>query len=554
MAQERATPPIVIVGGGPVGMMLAMNIAALGVRSLVLNTGIDSRWHPKGSTQNARTMEHYRRLGVAGRVRKVGLPPNHPTDVGYFTALNGRELARLPMESEADKMRRVQAAPVTDQVPEPLFRCNQMYAERELHAYMKTVDLVDSRYGWRCVAVADRGTHVEAEAEHVASGRRETLRCAYLVGADGGQSVVRRTLGIRYSGEVIDEAKANAYGTGATISTHLRAPDLYRRVIKQKRCWQYWIVSGKLRALLTALDGDSEFLFNTRCRSVDDPPDRDFIAQRLHDAIGEDVAVEYIGYWPWTAGQALVANSFGRGRIVLAGDAVHLFTPTGGFGMNTGIDDAANLGWKLAAMVQGWGGPNLLASYEAERRPIAFRNTGHAKRLSGSLADVPTAPEMDDDSEAGTRARAASREVLMGFGEEFASIGVQLGARYDGSPIIAGDGTAPPPDDPAIYQPTSIPGGRAPHAWLADRSSLYDHFGPGFTLLRLPGCRADERALAVSFARRDMPLTVYDVPVPEARDLYQRGLALVRPDQHVAWRGDALPDDCDALLAKVTGW
>ncbi len=551
MAQERATPPIVIVGGGPVGMMLALNIAALGVRSLVLNTGIDSRWHPKGSTQNARTMEHYRRLGLARRVRQVGLPADHPTDVGYFTALNGWELARLPMESEADKMRRVRAAPITDQVPEPLFRCNQMYAERELHAYMKTVDLVDSWYGWRCVGVADKGGHVEVEAEHVASGRRESLSCAYLVGADGGQSIVRRALGVRYGGKVLEPQD---YGTGATVSTHLRAPDLYRRVIKQKHCWQYWIVSARVRSLLTALDGESEFLFNTRCRSVEETPDRALVAERLRASIGEDVEVEYLSYTPWTAGQALVADSFGRGRMILAGDAVHLFTPTGGFGMNTGIDDAANLGWKLAALAQGWGGPKLVESYEAERRPIAFRNTGHAARLTGSFVDVPIAREMDEGGPAGDRARAAAGKYLSSFGEEFASIGVQLGARYDSSPIVAGDGTAPPPDDPAIYVPSSVPGGRAPHVWLADRSSLYDHFGPGFTVLELPGRRSDGRDLAAAFARRAIPLTVHDVPVPEARDLYQSGLALIRPDQHVAWRGDALPDDCDALVRRVTGW
>jgi 2-polyprenyl-6-methoxyphenol hydroxylase-like FAD-dependent oxidoreductase len=545
------TPQIVIVGGGPVGMTLAMNIAAQGVRSLVLNTGVDSRWHPKGSTQNARTMEHYRRLGVVRRVRRMGLPADHPTDVGYFSALNAREVARLEMPSEADKMRRVREAPVTDQVPEPLFRCNQMYVERELHAHMRTLDLVESRYGWRCVSVADKGDHVEVEAEHVETGRRETLSCAWLLGADGGQSIVRRTLGIRYGGKVLDP---QTYGTGATVSTYLRAPALYRQVIRHKHCWQYWTIGARARSQLTALDGDSEFLFSIRCRSVDEPPDRALIAERLRASVGEDIEVEYISYTPWTAGQALVADSFGTGRIRLAGDAAHLFTPTGGFGMNTGIEDAANLGWKLAALAQGWGGPNLLASYEAERRPIAVRNTGHAARIATTLVDVPVAVEIDEDSAAGDRARSAAAKVLSGFGEEFASIGVQLGARYDGSPIVASDGTEPPPDDPAIYVPTACPGGRAPHVWLPDRTSLYDHFGPGFTLLRLPNCRADERTLTAAFSRRGVPITTYDVPVPEARDLYQRGLALVRPDQHIAWRGDRLPDDVDALVARLTGW
>ena len=546
---ERS-PPIVIVGGGPVGMMLAMNLAALGVRSLVLNTGTDSRWQPKGSTQNARTMEHYRRLGVVRRVRGVGLPPDHPTDVGYFTALTGWELARLPMPSEADKMRRVREAAATDQVPEPLFRCNQMYVERELHSHLKTLAAVELRFGWRCVGVTDHGDRVTAEVEHVASGRRETLSCAYLVGCDGGQSVVRRALGIRYSGDAPPE---QAYGSGATVSTHLRAPALYRRIVRQQ-CWQYWIVSARVRSLLTALDGADEFLFNTRCRSVDEPPDRAMIAQRFQTSVGEDVEVEYIAHWPWTAGQALVADGFGRGRLLLAGDAVHLFTPTGGFGMNTGIDDAANLGWKLAAMVQGWGGPNLLASYEAERRPIAFRNTGHARRLSGSLGVIPVVPEIDEDSAAGAAARAAAAKVLSTFGEEFASIGVQLGARYDGSSIVVPDGTDPPPDDPAIYVPSACPGGRAPHVWMRDGSSLYDHFGRFFTVLRLPGCSEDGRALAAAFGRRDIPFAMLDVAMPEARELYERDMALIRPDQHVAWRGNRLPDDADALVARVAGW
>jgi 2-polyprenyl-6-methoxyphenol hydroxylase-like FAD-dependent oxidoreductase len=249
----------------------------------VLNTGIDSRWQPKGSTQNARTMEHYRRLGVVGRVRRVGLPPDHPTDVGYFTALDGWEMARLEMPSAQDKMRRVREAPVTDQVPEPLFRCNQMYVERELHAHLKTLAAVELRFGWRCIGLADHGDHVAVEAEHIGSGRRETLSCAYAVGCDGGQSILRRSLGIRYSGDAPPE---QAYGSGATVSTHLRAPALYRRIIR-RRCWQYWIVSARVRALVTALDGDSEFLFNTRCRSVDEPPDRALIAQRFQASVGE---------------------------------------------------------------------------------------------------------------------------------------------------------------------------------------------------------------------------------------------------------------------------
>jgi 2-polyprenyl-6-methoxyphenol hydroxylase-like FAD-dependent oxidoreductase len=543
--------PVIIVGGGPVGMVLAMSLARLGVRSVVVNTETDSRWRPKGSTHNARTMEHYRRLGLTPAIRRVGLPADHPTDVGYFTSLTGWELARLPMPSEAEKMRRVAEAPVTDQAPEPLFRSNQMYVERYLHSRLKSVGGVEMRFGWSCTGYTDHGDRVTVEIENVASGARETLTCDYLVGCDGGHSIVRRSLGIRYGGVVL---APQPYAAGATISTHMRAPALYRRGILKRSCWQHWIVNGATRSLLTTLDGEGELLFNTRCRSVDDPPDEAFITRVFHATIGAEVPLEFIGHWPWTSGHALVADCFGAGRALLAGDAVHLFTPTGGFGMNTGIDDAANLAWKLAALTQGWGGPNLLASYEIERRPIAFRNTGHSKRLAKNVGDVPAAAQMSEDTAEGAAARRAAGDFLATFGEEFASLGVQLGARYDGSPVIASDGAAPPPDDPAVYVPSAVPGGRAPHVWYPDRSSLYDHLGRGFTLLCLPGCRDHGATLAAAAKKRGVPLDVLRVEVPEARELYGADMALIRPDLHVAWRGAHPPADPDGLLARVTGW
>ena len=498
-------------------------------------------------------MEHYRRLGIAEALRKVGLPPDHPTDVAYFTTLNGWELARHPLPSERQKMARLAEAGPTDQVPEPLFRANQMYVEAHLFRHIKTLPQIDARYGWRCVGIAERGGGNVCRHDRrggVRAARRASFD--YLAGCDGGHSFVRRWLDVSYLGE---RPADQAYGSGATCSTHLKAPALYERVLKEKkRCWQHWVVNPRVRGLLQSLDGAGEFLFNTRIKTIEEPPDPQYIARTFLACVGEDVPFEFVAHWPWTAGQALVADRFGAGNVWLVGDAVHLFTPTGGFGMNTGIDDAANLGWKLAAMVQGWGGPRLLATYASERRPIAFRNTGMAKRFSRELGAAPTEPEMLEDTEAGAAARRRTGAFFEEFGEEFASIGIQLGARYDGSPIIVPDGTAPPPDDPIHYTPSACPGGRAPHLWLTDRSSLFDHLGPGFTLLRLPGCKADTRPLEMAAASRGVPLRIVEIALPEARDLYQSGLALVRPDQHVAWRSDALPEDCDALIARVTGW
>jgi hypothetical protein len=254
----------------------------------------------------------------------------------------------------------------------------------------------------------------------------------------------------------------------------------------------------------------------------------------------------------WTAGQALVADSFGSGRVFLCGDAAHLFTPTGGFGMNTGIDDAANLAWKLAAAAQGWGGPELLASYEAERRPIAIRNTGAAHRLARNVGDVPMSPDLEEDSEAGAAARAEAGAFLAGFGEEFASLGIQLGARYDGSPLVVPDGTEPPPDDPAVYVPASCPGGRAPHVRLADGTSLFDRLDAGFTLLCLAGTGNAARDLEAEARDRGVPFSLVEVGDAVARELYPRDYTLIRPDRHVAWRGDSLPGP-SGLLDRVTG-
>lgn len=540
--------PIIIVGGGPVGMSLAMNLDAQGVRSIVVNDDPRPRWHPKGSTQNSRTMEHYRRLGISASLRKLGLPADHPTDVVYYTRLNGWELARIPMPSEAEKMQRVRDAAPDDQVPEPIFRCNQMHVETWLFEHLQTLGNVDARYGWRCLDWTDHGDSVSVEVEELQTGRRETLRGAYLAGCDGGQSAIRRKLGIRYSGE---RPEMQAFLGGPMVSTYIRSAELYQRIIRNPR-WQYWVVNHEIRANIVAVNGKDEFLFNTRLKSADDKPDNDSIARAFYASVGEQIEVEFIGHWTWTAGQALVAERFGQGRVVLAGDAVHLFTPAGGFGMNTGVDDAANLGWKLAAMVQGWGGPRLIESYERERQPVAYRNTGAAKQLGRNIGAVPVGAAIEEQSAAGEAARREASESLAGFGPEFNSLGVQLGVRYDGSPIVAADAGPPPADDTLNYVPSAYPGGRAPHVWLNDRSSLFDHFGRGFTLLRFAG--ADSAALEAAARKRGVPLKILDVNLSAARGLYERDLALIRPDQHVAWRGDHLPEDCDALLAMVTGW
>ena len=272
---------------------------------------------------------------------------------------------------------------------------------------------------------------VTAAIEEVAAGRRETLRGALSRGLRRRAWRRAPQLGIAYQGET---PTMQPYLGGPMVSSYLRAPDLAR--VARDRCWQYWVVNPNIRSNIVAVDGESEFLFNTRLERPDQVPDESMIAAAFRASVGRDIAVRFIAHGTWTAGQAFVAERFGAGRAWMAGDAVHLFTPAGAFGMNTGMDDASNLGWKLAAMAQGWGGPGLLASYEAERRPIAFRNTGAAKALARNVGATPVRPEIGEDSPAGAAARREAEIYLSGFGAEFSSLGVQLGARYDASPII----------------------------------------------------------------------------------------------------------------------
>ena len=556
--------------------MLALFLDRHGVKSVVFNTDESARWHPKGSTQNSRTMEHYRRLGLAATVRHLGLPQDFPTDVYYLTRLNGHELARVYMPSEHEKVRLAAAAPQTAQNFEPIHRANQMYVEKALLEHATTRPNITLRFGWQVGRFTEDAGGVSLEAHRVRpradgdpakasgeyndrdlvqTGESESWRAQYLVGCDGGPSHVRRTLGIRYLGH---DGLQQAFVGGRMVSTYLRAPTLHSGPLAKRPGWQYWVVNPKVRTAYVALNGKDEFIFWTKLANETDRPDDAVIAAAITETVGEDVPFTMLAHRTWTAGVALWAERLWSGnRVFLAGDAIHLFTPTGGFGMNTGIDGVANLSWKLAACLQGWGGPSLLGSYEAERKPIAERNTQASRALAKNVGAV-TAPEgMEDDTPEGAAARRESGLYLATFGEEFASIGVQLGVRYDGSPIIVPDGT-PPADSFTDYVPSSVPGGRAPHFWfdppgLPARRSLYDRFGIGFTLLRIGAQAPEAGPLVAAATARGVPLEVVDVPDPLARELYGCDLALVRPDQHVAWRGARLPQDCAALLARVTG-
>src|ERR1700683_988725 len=562
-APKETNTPVAIVGGGPVGLVLAFLLDYHGTKCTIFNTEPHSRWHPKGNGQNARTMEIYRRLGFSDEVRRLGLPGDHPFDQAYFTRLNAHEIYRFPMPTRDERIAMRRQMPVTDQLPEPMFHVNQMYVELFLLERARKLESIDVRFGWEVDWFTQDETGVCLHSLRDDGADEIICNAAYAVACDGGRSFIRKTLGIGYEGDV---QKKDAYWAGQFFSIYMRIPDLYK-FVGHRRAWMYWAVNPDphTRGVIFTLNGVDEFMMLIKPERGRTDVDVAQVADWVKRTIGADIPVEIIAYHPWSAGQALVAERYKAGRIFIAGDAAHLFTPTGGFGMNTGIDDSSNLAWKVAAVLQGWGAPRLLDSYEAERKPIGYRNTGASRKYASRMHDAAVPEEVEADGPAGDAARAAASKLSyvrynhFNRDEDKDAVGGQIRGRFDGSPIIVPDGEPPPEIFPETYDeyvPTSLPGGRAPHLWLDDvrgmGSSLFDRLGHGFTLLRLDAA-AETTALEQTAATRGIPLTILDVTLPEARALYGCGLALIRPDQYIAWRGDRLPNDLDALLAQVTG-
>lgn len=542
--------PVGIIGGGPSGLILAIELGRRGVPCVLFETNADTPQFPKANATTSRTMEHYRRLGFAAEVRASGMPEDYPQDITYFTRFTGYELARLPGLSRGAAARSREGSNSRWPTPEPLHRTQQMFIEAVMKREAEKAPSADIRFGWRVNGVEPLADGVAVDAVELASGRAGRIECDYVVGCDGGRSLVREALGIRYEGFAGEERD---FMGGRMLAVYIRAPELYR-LIPAAHSWQYWAVNRQRRAFMCAIDGHGLFVFHTQLPRGQTGT-MEYAVESLALATGCEFAHEIIGIAEWTAGFTLVAERFGSDRMFLAGDAAHLFTPTGGQGYNTSVDDAANLGWKLAALLQGWGGKHLLESYEQERKPVAERNTRFARAMADSIGRIQIPENIEDSSSGGAAARTEFGERLLDHCKrEFDSPGIHFGISYADSPIIAGDGTRPPDKDWHHYTPNAVPGARAPHIWIADGVSIFDRFGRDFTLLRLGGgCGIDVTTLTGAAARRGMPLAQLDVVDEAARNLYAADLVLIRPDHHVAWRGNAVPGDADALVARISG-
>jgi len=534
---------VIIVGGGPFGLVLAIELGRRGIGAVLLDARQETARNPQANATQARTMEHYRRLGFADEVRALGMPPDFPTDIAYFTRFAKHELARFSLPSAREARQIVSTLSGSWSAAELPHRCNQMYIEPVLRRHAEALPGISVNFGWRVTGFVETAGAVEVAVEPSGGGESRTLRAAYLVGGDGARSTVRQALGIRYGGET---GVVRDFVGGRMYAVYARIPDFYRAV-PHAPAWMNVSFNRERRSFMPAVDGKGEFAFHTQLKPhepLESLTDNDAAAM-VQAAIGAPLAVEVLGRGDWTAGHSLVAERFGRGRVFIGGDAAHLFTPTGGLGYNTAVEDAVNLGWKLAAVLKGRASTRLLNSYEAERRPLAVRNTGYARGFADSLGLYEPVAEIEDPGPAGEEARRRAGAYLEAHGRaEFNIPGVTFGGRYDGSPAIVPDGTPAPADMAEIYAPSACPGGRPPHSWLPDGRSLYDLFGFEWTLLRMGAPRGE------AFLRG--PLEVTAVDVPQLRDLYEADLALIRPDQVVAWRGSS-DDDAAMVMSRLAG-
>jgi len=535
--RERDTP-VLIVGGGPVGLTLALDLAIRGIRSTLVerDAGTAVELLAKAGTLNERTMEYCRWLGISDAIANVGFPDDHPRDTVYCTALNGFVLGRDYRPSTNDRV----PAPES---PEILRKCPQFRFDPLLAKAVQERGMTQILYSTSWLTGTQDADRVTSTLAAGADEQTIGVRSKYLVACDGAGSAVRRAAGIGFEGKQLD------YSVSAMIEVeHLED---YHPLGRAER--YMFIGTEGTWANLTAVDGRALWrltLVGSEERLAPERLDFDAIMAR---AMGNDR-----GDWkvrrvmPWRRSQ-FTADRFTAGRIVLAGDAAHTTSPTGGHGLNTGIGDVSDLGWMLDALLRGWGGDRLLAAYNAERRPVAIRNgTSSTKNYGAWVQAVGRDLVLDNTPEGEAQRRAVGEQMNAMLANEWHSFGVAMGYRYDTSPIVVPDGTPPTPDEPGEYVQTARPGHRAPHAWLADGRSTIDLFGDGFTLLRL-GFAGDVTPLTAAAADRGMPLRVIAIDDPAIARLYERQLVLVRPDGMVAWRADSLPDNVSALVATVTG-
>ncbi len=536
---------VLIVGAGPVGLTLAIDLAWRGIDvTLVEARAPAAPPEPKCNHVAARTMEIFRRLGVAKRVRDAGLPSDYPHDISYRTTFTGQELTRILIPCRRDRFTRKDGPDCNWPTPEPPHRINQIFLEPILfeHAAAQPRVRIISQTVVEDVRIEDNSANAALRDLQTDAVRR--LSCRYLIGCDGARSVVRKAIGAELTGDAVVQR---------VQSTYIRAPDLIHRQLHE-RAWGTGVINPRRAGMVYAIDGRERWLVHNYMKPGEgdfDSVDRDACIRTIL-GVPADFKYDIISREDWY-GRRLIANRFRDRCAFIAGDAAHIWVPYAGYGMNAGIADAMNLSWLLAAHLNGWAPASILDAYEAERWPITSQVSrfamSHAEAEIRRRGAVPD--EIEDEGAEGERARRQTGRLTYEINvQQYACAGLNFGTYYDRSPIIAYDGTEPPAYTMSSYTPSTVPGCRTPHLWCRDGSSLYDAMGPEFTLLRFDSA-VDVAALELAARDRGVPLKLLDVEPAAAA--FDGLLVLSRPDQHVAWRGDRSPADPLALIDRVRG-
>ena len=538
---------VLIVGAGPVGLTLAIDLAWRGIEvTIVERRHADAVPNVRCNQISARSMELFRRLGVAAMLREAGLPADYPNDVTSCTTVTGVELSRVTIPARAQRYTATSGPDTGWPTPEPPHRINQIYFEPLLFAYAAAQKRIRMLGGTVVEGVIYNEREVVATARNLESGDELSITCSYLVGCDGGKSTIRKAIGAALQGTPVIQR---------VQSTCIRAPRL-AGLLQKKRAWMYFSLNPRRCGTTIAVDGHHTWLIHNffyQNEPTFESVDRDWSIRNIL-GVGSDFQYEILSKKDWY-GCRLVADRFRDGRVFICGDAAHLWLPHAGYGMNAGIADAATLSWLMAARLRGWAPPAILDAYEAERIPVADQVSrlvsDFAVKIMQHRREIPAEIESAGSAGDAVRARVAKDSYELDVQEQCCG-GLNFGYSYSDSPIIAYDGEPHPPYSMRHFTSSTVPGCRAPHLWLKEGRSLYDAFGPEYTLVRLNRA-VPVAGLIEAAAKRGAPLTVLDVDTPEARAFYPHNLALVRPDQHIAWRGSQEPAAPLELIDRVRG-
>lgn len=547
---QKIDSSVLVVGAGPVGIIVAMDLASRGIDVVVLESRRPGEPPSvKSNHVSARSMEIFRRLGVVEKVRNAGLPADYPNDVAYRTSFLGPEIARIKIPCRADRYTAKDGPDTWWPTPEPPHRINQTFLEPVLLDHLAGMPGVRILQHTRFLDLAQKDDGVTAIAEDIESGAKTEIACKFLIGCDGGRSLVRKKIGAELSGVPV---------VARVQSTYIRAPKLLPMLLAKggTPAWGSFAVNPRRTGNVYAIDGREKWLIQAYLYDWEqdfDSVDRD--AQiRTMLGVDRDFPYEVLSIQDWF-GRRLVANKLRDRRVFICGDASHVWVPFAGYGMNAGIADAANLAWTLAAYLQGWGDEGILDVYERERLPITEQVShfamSHAIQMAKAREAVPDTIEQEGAEGDAVRAKLGKAAYDLNV-QQYCCAGLNFGYFYDRSPIIAYDGEKAPDYSMADFTASTVPGARLPHFWLPDGRSLYDALGPGYALLRFDPT-VDVLRFVASAEAHGVPLRVLDAPTQPQGGPYRHALVLSRPDGHVAWRGNRAPEDTDALIDLIRG-